>query len=162
MSKPKFAAGRTLLVLLAFCSLFFGAGCTEIPEPSTPSYKTGLGAEETSSKAFGEQFPLHYQSYLENRDDTRMTEYAGSVPHDKHDTINPLPKGYKHGQPYLKNLWMGYPFSYEYKRARGHVWSVTDILHIDRIDNYSEQAKLPATCWNCKTNKLPEFYKTYG
>jgi nitrite reductase (cytochrome c-552) len=162
MSKPKFAAGRTLLILLAVSSLVFWAGCTELPEPATPSYETELSANETSSKAFGERFPLHYQSYLDNKDDTQMTEYGGSVPHDKHDGVNPLPKGYKHAQPYLKNLWLGYPFSYEYKRARGHVWAVTDILHIDRIDSYSEQAKLPATCWNCKTNKLPEFYKTYG
>lgn len=149
------------MAIIVMAGLVF-SGCTEIPEPKTPSYETKLDVNETSNKAFSKDFPLHYQSYLNNREDTRMTEYAGSVPHDKHDGINPLPKGYKHAQPYLKNLWMGYPFSYEYKRARGHVHAIYDILSIDRINNYSEQAGLPATCWNCKSNKVPELHQTYG
>ncbi len=151
-----------VLVLLFFTAALYFGGCTEIPEPKTPSYETDLAADENRNEAFSRQFPLHYQSYLNNADDTRMTTYAGSVPHDKHDTINPLPKGYRFGQPYLKNLWMGYPFSYEYKRARGHVYAIEDILEIDRINNYSEQAGLPATCWNCKANTMPQWQKQYG
>lgn len=154
-------ACRAAAGLLLAGLLLLGA-CTEIPEPRTPSYQTTLAATETRNQAFEKDFPLHYQSYLNNRETTQMTEYAGSVPHDKHDDVNPLPKGYKHAQPYLKNLWLGYPFSYEYKRARGHTYALEDILHIDRINHYSEQAGLPATCWNCKTNKMPEFYETYG
>ncbi|OQX04670.1 MAG: cytochrome C nitrite reductase [Desulfobulbaceae bacterium A2] len=103
-----------------------------------------------------------YQSYLKNGDDTMMTEYAGSVPHRKHDNVNPLPKGYKHAQPYLKNLWLGYPFSYEYNRARGHVYAFDDVFHIDRVNRYSEQAGLPATCINCKTNTIPQLVKEKG
>lgn len=103
-----------------------------------------------------------YKSYLKNNESTEMTEYAGSVPHNKHDGINPLPVGYKHAQPYLKNLWLGYPFSYEYKRARGHSYALEDIMHIDRVDRYSEQAGLPATCWNCKTPAIPDLLKTHG
>lgn len=161
MSKHHFLWPLTVLILFTTI-IWFTGGCTEIPAPETPDYKTDLSEDEVSNNAFSEKFPLHYESYLKNADDTRMTEYAGSVPHDKHDTINPLPKGYKHGQPYLKNLWMGYPFSYEYKRARGHVYAIEDILNIDRINNYSEQAGLPATCWNCKTNKLPQWHDEYG
>jgi nitrite reductase (cytochrome c-552) len=162
MNKHIVSWSFTAFVLIAATSVIFSGGCTEIPEPVTPNYETNLSADETSNKAFADKFPLHYQSYLNNADDTRMTEYAGSVPHDKHDNINPLPKGYKHAQPYLKNLWLGYPFSYEYQRARGHVYSIEDILKIDRINNYSEEANLPATCWNCKTNKLPKWRDTYG
>ncbi len=75
-----------------------------------------------------------YQSYLQNHDDSLMTEYGGAVPHDKHDGINPLPQGYRHAQPYLKNLWLGYPFSYEYKCARGHTFAIKDLTHIDRVN----------------------------
>ncbi len=103
-----------------------------------------------------------YESYQKNYDDTQMTEYGGSVPHRKHDNFNPLPKGYKHAQPYLKNLWLGYPFSFEYDRARGHVYAIEDLVHIDRIDRYSEAAGLPATCWNCKTNTVPQLLEEYG
>lgn len=103
-----------------------------------------------------------YQSYLKNNDDTQMTEYGGSVPHRKHDCVNPLPKGYEHCQPYLKNLWLGYPFSYQYDRARGHTYAIKDIFKIDRINRYSEQAGLPATCYSCKTNTIPTLVETYG
>ncbi|WP_027389767.1 ammonia-forming cytochrome c nitrite reductase subunit c552 [Chrysiogenes arsenatis] len=103
-----------------------------------------------------------YQSYLKNKDNTQMTEYGGSVPYDKHDGVNPLPKGYKHAQPYLKNLWLGYPFSYEYKRAQGHTQAIEDVTHIDRINRYSEQAGLPATCWNCKTTTIPTLVEKFG
>lgn len=91
-----------------------------------------------------------------------MTEFGGSVPHRKHDDFNDLPKGYKHAQPYLKNLWLGYPFSYQYDRARGHVYAVQDIMKIDRINRYSEQAGLPSTCYNCKTNTIPQLVEQYG
>jgi nitrite reductase (cytochrome c-552) len=103
-----------------------------------------------------------YQSYLKNNDDSQMTEYGGSVPHRKHDNVNPLPKGYKHAQPYLKNLWLGYPFSYQYDRARGHTYAIDDIFKIDRINRYSEKAGLPATCLNCKTTTIPDLVKARG
>jgi nitrite reductase (cytochrome c-552) len=104
----------------------------------------------------------HYQAYLANKDDTQVTEFGGSVPYRKHDDFNPLPKGYKHSQPYLKNLWLGYPFSYEYDRARGHTYAITDITRIDRVNRYSEQAGLPATCYNCKTNTMTQLLEEYG
>ncbi|MFU8895483.1 MAG: ammonia-forming cytochrome c nitrite reductase subunit c552 [Gammaproteobacteria bacterium] len=104
----------------------------------------------------------HYQSYLQNYDDSQMTEYGGSVQHQKHNDYDPLPKGYKHAQPYLKNLWLGYPFSYEYDRARGHTYAIEDVMKIDRINRYSEQAGLPTTCFNCKTNTMPQLYAEYG
>ncbi|MBE0597211.1 MAG: ammonia-forming cytochrome c nitrite reductase subunit c552 [Desulfuromonadales bacterium] len=103
-----------------------------------------------------------YQLYLKNSDDTKMTEFGGSVPHDKHDAVHPLPQGYKHAQPYLKNLWLGYPFSYEYKRARGHSYALDDVFHIDRVDRYSEKAGLPATCLNCKVVTIPDLVKEKG
>lgn len=105
---------------------------------------------------------VHYRSYQMNKDDSQMTEYGGSVPHRKHDNVNPLPKGYKHAQPYLKNLWLGYPFSYQYDRARGHVYAIDDLFKIDRINRYSEQAGLPATCLSCKTSTIPDLVEAKG
>jgi nitrite reductase (cytochrome c-552) len=137
------------------------ASCTEVPEPVTPSYITTLAADELKNSAFQEFFPLHYQTYLENNDDTQMTEYAGSVPHKKH-LCDELPEGWKYCQPYLKNLWMGYPFSFEYNRARGHTYAVHDVLEIDRINRYSVKADLPSTCYNCKTAKMIEWHGEYG
>ncbi|TVR01107.1 MAG: ammonia-forming cytochrome c nitrite reductase subunit c552 [Desulfovibrionales bacterium] len=135
--------------------------CTDIPEPVTPSFETTLDADEIRNSAFQEFFPVHYRTFLENNNDTQMTEYGGSVPHEKH-LCEDLPRGWKYCQPYLKNLWMGYPFSFEYNRARGHTYALHDLLDIDRINNYSEKAGLPSTCYNCKTTKMVEWIPKYG
>lgn len=151
-----------LLVSIAIAIAAVGCGTNSIPATITPVFNTNLAADETDNEAFKSKFPLQYQSYLNNNDDTQMTEYGGSVPHDKHDGINPLPVGYHYAQPYLKNLWLGYPFSYEYKRARGHTYAIEDIFHIDRINRYSEQAGLPTSCYNCKSTLMPGMIEEYG
>lgn len=139
------------------------AGCSDVDtELSTPKYKTGLPADELRSSAFKEQFPKQYASFEQNNESTVMTEYKGSVPYHKNDITDPLPNGFKHAQPYLKNLWLGYPFMYEYNEARGHTRAVEDFVNIDRINRYAEKGGLPATCWNCKTPKMMEWVKQYG
>ena len=154
-------------VLVFVCSpaRLFGilvlTGCTEIPEPVTPSYETTLAPTEIKNSAFQGFFPIHYQTYLENNDDTQMTEYGGSVPHEKH-LCGDLPQAYKYCQPHLKNLWTGYPFSYEYNRARGHTHALHDVLDIDRINRYGDKAGLPSTCYNCKTTKMLEWLPQHG
>ncbi|TWI77498.1 nitrite reductase (cytochrome c-552) [Desulfobotulus alkaliphilus] len=156
-------AGRKIRLFVVCCFLTAGfvlGGCTQVPDPETPSYKTKLAADEIRNSAFKKQFPLHYETFLANNDDTQMTEYAGSVPHEKH-LCGDLPRAYKYCQPYLKNLWMGYPFSFEYNRARGHTYALYDLLHIDRINRYSEEAGLPSTCYTCKTPKMVEWVEKY-
>ncbi len=147
----------------SFMFALLAAGCSDVStELKTPTYKTGIPVGETKSSAFKAKFPLQYASFLKNNESTVMTEYKGSVPFMKNDNVNPLPEGYKHAQPYLKNLWLGYPFMYEYREARGHTNALSDVLHIDRINRYAEAGGLPATCWNCKTPKMMEWIKADG
>ncbi len=154
------------LVLIALTLAF--VACTEIPDPETPEYETDLTEEEAEkSSAFKEYFPLQYETHQRTMaedfaaDDGQMTEYAGSIPHAKH-LCDDLPEGYKYCQPYLKNLWLGYAFSFEYNRARGHANAVHDILEIDRVSDYGDSADMPATCFNCKTSKMPGYIEEYG
>ncbi len=152
----------TLFTLIAIIALLVAVGCTsKVPPTSMPTYNTGMSASETSSLEYAKHFPLQYNTFLRTADES-MTEFGGSVPHQKHNDFDQLPKGYKHAQPYLKNLWLGYPFMYEYNRARGHVYAIDDILEIDRINRYDEAAGLPATCYNCKTTMIPTYLDRYG
>ena len=154
---------QTGLVALALSCLAFAGGCSDVStELETPTYKTGLKADEIRNSAFKDQFPKQYATYEQNNESSVMTEYKGSVPYHKNDDTSPLPKGFKHAQPYLKNLWLGYPFMYEYNEARGHTYAVEDFVNIDRINRYAENGVLPATCWNCKTPKMIEWVKQYG
>ena len=154
---------QTGLVALALSCMLLAGGCNDVStELQTPTYKTGLKADEIKNSAFKAQFPKQYATYEQNNESTVMTEYKGSVPYNKHDNTSPLPKGYKNAQPYLKNLWLGYPFMYEYNEARGHTYAVEDFTNIDRISRYAEKGGLPATCWNCKTPKMTEWVQQNG
>ncbi len=155
---------RLLIVfsLVAVTALFVAIGCSkDVSTTAMPVYNTGLAADEYSSLAFAEVFPNHWDSFQRN-DEEAMTEYGGNVAYDKNDEVNPLPKGYKHAQPYLKNLWLGYPFMYEYKNARGHTYAIDDLLHIDRLNRYDEKSGLPAACLTCKTSAMPAYVEEYG
>jgi nitrite reductase (cytochrome c-552) len=150
--------------------VLFLAGCSAEPQaPLVPKYKTGLDKKEIGNSAFSKQFPQQWQTYQRNTQaneaEMRKTEtkYKASFPFRKNDDTNqPMVGKPGAGQPYLKNLWLGYPFSFEYNEARGHTYAVEDILNIDRINRYADAAGLPATCWNCKTPKIPSWVDEFG
>lgn len=157
----------TLIRLAVVCAaLGLAAGCDDVStaELKTPVYKTGLkDSDDNKTSAFRKDFPLQAASYDRNNESTFMSKYKGSVNFMKNDDVDPLPEGYKQAaQPYLKNLWLGYPFMYEYREARGHTYAIHDILEIDRINRYGEKGGMPATCWNCKTPKMVQWIKQYG
>jgi nitrite reductase (cytochrome c-552) len=128
--------------VLALSWIFGLSGCSsDVKEPTVPTYKTQLSKGELKSSAYGKEFPQQWTLYQRNTQANdqealkTMTMFKGSVPFRKHDDQNPLPKGFKQAaQPYLKNLWLGYPFSFEYNEARGHTYALNDILEIDRIN----------------------------
>ena len=150
-----------IIVFFAAFVLLLSA-CSDVSELQAPVYDTGLSSEEIRNSVFKDKFPAQYAYYQRNDESQVMTEYNGSVPYEKHNWADPLPEGYKYVQPYLKNLWLGYPFSYEYRAARGHTYALEDFLDIDRINRYDEKGGLPATCWNCKTTKMLEWPKQEG
>src|SRR5574344_554344 len=154
-----------LCAAAALLGALTAAGCDDAADTlKTPVFNSGLPAGETKASAFKEVFPRQYATYQRNDESQVMTEYKGSVPFHKNDDKNPLPKGFKYAQPYLKNLWMGYPFMYEYNEARGHTHAVEDFVHIDRINRYKADGKgdMPATCWNCKTPTMEQWVAKYG
>ncbi len=153
---------RTIAVMLLL-GMPVVSGCDDVnTELKAPVYSTSIPEDETRMSAFKKDFPLQYESYMKNNESKVMTEYKGSIPFHKNDGTNPLPEGYKYAQPYLKNLWLGYPFMYEYNEARGHTHALEDFVHIDRINAYAEKGGLPSTCWNCKTPKMMNWIKEYG
>lgn len=141
------------------------AGCDDVKtELKVPAYNTGVADDDTKQSSLKAKFPEQYASYMKTAgsDPAEMTKYKGPVAYRKNDDFSPLPKGFKHAQPYLKNLWLGYPFMYEYNEARGHANALKDFVDIDRINRFGEKGILPTTCWNCKTPKMVAWHKEYG
>ena len=129
----------------------------------TPAFKTSLSKDETRNSAFQKEFPLQYATWLRTEEDKIMTKYGGSIPFRKNDDVNPLPKGNPgFAQPYLKNLWLGFPFMYEYDNARGHYHALYDMLNIDRVNQYNESGDFPASCFSCKTTLIHQWVAEYG
>lgn len=157
---------RSARAVAVFAALGLLTACDDVStaELKTPVYQTGLkDADYHRTPEFKEQFPRQYASYRRNDESEVMTKYKGSINFMKNDNVDGLPEGYPQAaQPYLKNLWLGYPFMYEYREARGHTYAIHDFLEIDRINRYGDKGGLPATCWNCKTPKMVEWIKQYG
>ena len=154
-----------LTALLSLCgAALLLAGCSDGPKPPlTPTFKTSLSKDEVRNSAFQKEFPLQYATWLRTEEDRIMTKYGGSIPFRKNDNVNPLPKGNPPvAQPYLKNLWLGFPFMYEYDAARGHYHAVYDMLNIDRVNQYNEGGDFPAACYTCKTTLSHKWVAEYG
>ena len=112
---------------------------------------------EPRNEVWGENYPREYETYMQMRDTTFSSKYAGSTTRD-----------YLSQTPELVIMWAGYPFSKEYNSPRGHSFAVKDIRNNLRTGGIKE-SPMPATCWSCKSPDVPrmmqkmgvaEFYKT--
>lgn len=96
-----------------------------------------------SASEWEDDHPEIYASYQENSEMVETT-YGGSVPID-----------YLEKYPYLKILYEGNGFSIDYQRARGHIYALEDVIHIER-------PKPGASCLSCKTSGFLELLDEHG
>lgn len=101
---------------------------------------------EPRNEVWGENFPRQYETYMQTRDTTFASKYAGSVMID-----------YLEKYPELVVLWAGYAFSRDYNQGRGHYYSVTDVHNTLRTG-----VPQPATCWTCKSTDVPRLMNQMG
>ncbi|WP_413287595.1 ammonia-forming cytochrome c nitrite reductase subunit c552 [Bdellovibrio sp. HCB337] len=97
---------------------------------------------------WGQNFPDHYQMYLQTVDQTR-TKYGGSealphIPTDK-DPRGQVSQSRLDEDPRLKVMWAGYAFSVDFREERGHAYMLTDQFYTER----QHVTKQPGTCLNC-------------
>lgn len=101
---------------------------------------------EPDSSVWGQNYPREYESYSMTKEDTTKTKYGGSFPRD-----------YLEADPRQVILFCGYPFSKDYKQARGHYYSVTDVTGTGRLTPLNM-----ATCWTCKSTDVPRLMDELG
>lgn len=88
---------------------------------------------ELNPKVWGEAYPDHYASYLDNKEMIQgNSKYGGSTQFDRLER-----------DPMLKTLFGGYGFGADYTKERGHIYAVEDVLA-------TERKKPSASCWVCK------------
>ncbi len=118
-----------------------------------------LDTYESDNAKWGVNWPREYASYLKMEDSTSKTKWGGSFKRDllEEDSSNVI-------------LFAGYPFSKDYKQARGHVHAVEDVtvtgryLAADVLDKDGKVVKkaTPGTCWTCKSPDVPRMMAKVG
>ncbi len=101
---------------------------------------------ESDSQAWAINYPRQYHAYRQMEETESRTWYGGGFPRDLLEET-----------PANVILFAGMAFSLDYKQARGHVYSVEDVLNTQRIT-----PKTPATCWTCKTSDVPRLMAELG
>jgi len=105
-----------------------------------------IAAWQSDSQAWAINYPRQYHAYRQMHQTESRTRYGGSYPRDLLEET-----------PTNVILFAGMAFSLDYKQARGHVYSVEDVLHTQRIT-----PKTPATCWTCKSTDVPRLMAELG
>jgi len=101
---------------------------------------------ESDSQPWAVNYPRQYQAYRQMEQTDTRTRYGGAFPRDLLEETPPNVV-----------LFAGYGFSLDYKQARGHVYSVEDVLQTQRLT-----PKTPATCWTCKSADVPRLMAELG
>jgi nitrite reductase (cytochrome c-552) len=118
-------------------------------EARSPFFRVVELTDDTDDPAvWGKNFPLQYDSYKRTADQQR-TRYGGSeaLPRTptQADPRSVVSQSKIEEDPRLKQMWLGYPFSVDFREERGHAYMLVDQRYTERV----LQFKQPGTCLNC-------------
>ena len=98
--------------------------------------------EDTVDPAeWGKNYPRQYDSYKRTVD-TERTRHGGSEAVQKLDVF-----------PSLRTLYEGYPFSVDYRAARGHAYMLSDQDQTERVKKFKQYG----ACLHCHASVLPTY-----
>ncbi len=103
-------------------------------------------SEETTDPAvWGKSFPAQYDGYQRTADPSPLKKtLAGGES-----------ESYLEKDPRWKTIFKGYPFSVDYRVARGHAFMLSDQDMTERV----KQFKQPGSCLHCHASIIPAYYK---
>lgn len=95
---------------------------------------------------WGQNFPSQYEGYLRTAEFVASRHGGVLEDHDvPGDPRTQIPSSKIEEDPRLKVMWAGYPFSVDYRHARGHAYTKLDQEHTLRVTEF----KQPGACLNC-------------
>ena len=142
---PRVWTGVTIVVLLAAVIALLGLLASSIMERRWEAQRPALALKEIAdwepdNAVWGENYPREYETYGMTKVTEPNTKFGGAGKRD-----------YLDEDPLQVILFAGYGFSKEYLQARGHYYSVTDVMATKRI----KPDFMAATCWTCKSTDVP-------
>ncbi len=96
---------------------------------------------------WGKNFPAQYESYSKTTE-MGATKYGGAHPvtvTNSDGSTRTAAKSRIEEDPRLVTMWKGYPFSVDYREARGHAYMLEDQRLTRRVTEFNQ----PGTCLNC-------------
>ncbi|NLB87747.1 MAG: ammonia-forming cytochrome c nitrite reductase subunit c552 [Syntrophomonadaceae bacterium] len=133
--KPILVIGIPVLIVFLVIGLILFNRHNDI---STVQPVGEIAENETNSAAWAQFYPVHWDSYQSNFENTEKPSHF-------------------EGKPYLHAMYAGIGFAAEYNEPRGHVYTIEDILEIDPA-----RKKAGASCFTCKSTQVPEMIEKYG
>ena len=100
--------------------------------------ETHSGAVVMTAKDWSEEYPYIYASWDSTKENSEVTDYLVDY-------------------PMLKILYEPYGFSKDYKAARGHAYTLEDVVETQRTGENSK-----ASCWTCKTPQFTNMVNEQG
>lgn len=131
------------------------ANIIERQEEAGDSFAKVVDLDDTIADpaVWGQNFPAQYESYLRTSEMT-ATVHAGSVEEERAasetDPRTIVSTSRIEEDPRLKEMWDGYPFSVDYRHARGHAYMLEDQRYTLRVQNF----KQPGACLNCHASTV--------
>ena len=148
------AFAATILVTYLLVDIF-----QKKQEAAVPSGQVVELTEETYDPAvWGENFPGQYEGYLATAEFTPDNHGGVMEEHNvEGDPRTEVKSSKLEEDPRLVALWSGYPFSKDYRHARGHEYMTLDQMYTLRNLDFDQ----PGTCANCHAS-MPAVYKELG
>jgi nitrite reductase (cytochrome c-552) len=116
-----------------------------------------LPPDTTDPAEWGKNFPRQYDSYRRTVDLDRTRHGGNEAPPQKRgEGIGPEASKLDI-DPKLKVLYAGYPFSVDYREARGHAYMLSD----QDVTRRTTEFKQPGACLQCHASIIPA-YKQKG
>ncbi len=100
--------------------------------------ETNSGVVVVLAKDWSGAYPTIYESWDSNRENSETTDYLVDY-------------------PMLTTLYEPYGFSKDYKSARGHTYTLEDVVETKRTGENSK-----ASCWTCKTPQFTNMVNEQG
>ncbi|MHA6512516.1 ammonia-forming cytochrome c nitrite reductase subunit c552 [Tessaracoccus sp. Z1128] len=131
------------------------ANVIERMEEASDSFTKVVELDDTvvDPAIWGQNFPAQYQSFLRTKE-MEATTHAGSVAEERTVTATDprtvVSTSRLEEDPRLKDMWAGYPFSVDYRHARGHEYMLEDQRYTLRVTEFNQ----PGTCINCHASTV--------
>lgn len=146
---------------LIFALLFFGAALLTVgvaallvninerqaEAAQSPLRIIEIPEGEIDPAVWGQNFPVHYEMFMQTQENYGETPYGGSEPYSKLERY-----------PAMVRLWGGYAFSIDHDEERGHYYALSDQLETRRVTERSQ----PGACANCHAAEAPQLIEEMG